>query len=219
MKKNNAALFSLFGLTLTLLAAPLVQASEDYSSYDDIIKNLKGSEISAAYSGTAKSDFDSIKIHAGAGLVNSNLRLDTPKGLASNATVRGVELFVGIDLFSPAWIAEGAVRTFTSERFSGTTLSLREFDLKVISRNQISKTMFWRAGAGMSARYLDFAEKPAQLEKRAYTTPASEFVAGLGAQFSPAFSAGIDLSYKNSLINDTIDKSSVDGNIRLTGTF
>jgi hypothetical protein len=219
MKNNNRTQLYLFGLVLTLFAAPLVQASEEYSSYDDIIKDLKGSEISAAYSSPKKSDFDNIKIHAGAGLTNTRLSLDTPQGLRSSAALRGVELFVGIDLFSPRWVAEGAVRSYVDESYSGTNLSLSEFDLKLVYRSNLSSKMYWRAGGGMAARYLDFEVKPAQLEKRTYTTPASVIVAGFGAQFSPAFSAGVDFSYKNTLINDTIDKSAVDGNIRFTGTF
>lgn len=207
---------------LSLVCLSFVQAfaNEDYSSYDDIVRELKASEVSASVQRPKnESDFDAVRIHAGTGLVTSHLNLKTPGNLPSTANLSGFEVFMGIDLFSRDWIAEGSARSFTSESFSSTKVALREFDLKVISKNNLNKTMFWRAGIGMAARYVTFDNKPTGLESDSYTTPASIFLLGLGAQFNSNVSLGADFNYRTALISDTIDKNAIDGNIRLTGTF
>lgn len=219
--KQTRAFIKLVPTVLFILTLGLSShgSETEYSSYDDIIRNLRGAETSARISEVEPSSFQAIKIHAGAGLTNSHVRLATPGALKSSATLRGVEAFVGIDLFSRAWSAEGAVRSYTSEPFSNTQLTLKEFDIKVVYRQEMGRPFYWRAGAGVAARYLDFSNRPPELEKKTYTTPASLLVVGVGAQMSPSFSAGLDINYKNALINDTIDRSAIDGNIRLTGSF
>ncbi len=194
------------------------QASDDYSSYDDIVRDLKASEISTAVLSGPSSDFESIQIYAGTGFVTSHASLRTPGPLPESASLNGFEVFMGIDLFSHNWIAEGAARSFNPESFAGTKMGLREFDLKVIHREQISRVMYWRAGFGVAARYISFDQKPEGLNA-SYTTPASIFLLGLGAQFNSNLSLGADFNYRTALITDTIDKNAVDGNIRLTGTF
>lgn len=209
-----------FTLCLSFVQASSIGAfaSDDYSSYDDIVKELKASEVATSAQIPSESAFESIRIHAGTGLVSTHANLKTPGRLPETASMNGFEVFMGIDLFSRNWIAEGAARSFNPEAFAGTKIALREFDLKIIHRDSISRMMFWRGGLGVAARYITFDQKLQGIND-SYTTPATIFLLGLGAQFSSNLSLGADLNYRTALITDTIEKSAIDGNLRLTGTF
>lgn len=210
---------TIFLLVVSLSFVQAARATENYSSYDDIVRELKGSEVSTSVSGSPTSEFDSVRIHVGTGLVSSHANLKTPSNLPSSASLNGYEVFVGIDLFSRNWMAEGAARSFNPEKFNDTNIALREFDLKVVYKDFLGKTLYWRGGAGMAARYISFDQKPEGLSSDSYTTPASIFLIGFGAQFNSNLSLGADFNYRTALINDTIDKNAIDGNLRLTGTF
>jgi hypothetical protein len=207
----------IFSILLSL-AFVQARASDDYSSYDDIIRELRGAEVTAS-APARDSGFDAIRIHAGAGFVTSRANLKTPGGLPDSASFNGAEVFMGVDLFSRYWQAEGALRSFNPEDFSKTTIALREFDLKITHRDYFSRSFFWRAGAGMTARYLSFARRLEGLENANYTTPASLFLLGVGTQLTANFSFGAEINYRAALITDTIERSAVDGNLRMTGTF
>lgn len=209
----------IFCLSFVQAGRPLsAHASDDYSSYDDIVRELKASEVATSVPSRTDSDFEAIRIHAGTGFVSTHANFRTPGGMPDSASLNGFEVFMGIDLFSRNWIAEGAARSFNPEAFAGTKIALREFDLKIIHRDTIGRTVYWRGGLGVAARYITFDQKPLGLND-SYTTPATIFLLGLGAQFNSNLSLGADLNYRTALITDTIEKSAVDGNLRLTGTF
>lgn len=194
-------------------------AEAEYSSYDDIIKELKSAEVTSSLSEAQRPSMNSLKVYAGVGLTTASLSLDMPSPFKSNVHLRGYEGFIGIDLFSKYWSAEGALRSYANESYSGSQLSLKEFDLKVAYRNTSDKGVYFRLGGGVTARYLEFSRALRSDLKNSYTTPASLFSAGLGYNVNNSISAGLELNYKNALISDTVDKSSIDGGLRLTGSF
>lgn len=210
----------LFIVTLVQAAFFSLAQAEDYSSYDDIIRELKGSTSAPLQLGEPNtSSLESVKIHAGVALVSSRVNLNLPQGAPSTKNMRGVEAAFGIDLFSPRWIAEGAVRSYNREKYSNTNMTLKEFDLKLVHKHMLDSKNFVRVGGGMAARYLDFDHSPVGSEPTSYTTPASVMLLGIGSQITPGISITAEANYRSAMISETADDSSVDGAIRLTGSF
>lgn len=212
---------------MVLLAFTLVQVTfnasayaEEYSSYDDIIRDLKGSTTTSLPTQNARGPgLDAVKIHAGIAMVSSRLNLNLPQGVPGSKGLRGVELAFGIDLFTPEWIAEGTLRNFGKEKFATTDVSLKEFDLKLVHKRMFSDKIFGRFGGGMAARYLDFDQAPAAGTSNSYTTPSSVILVGVGSHITSGMALSAEATYRSALINDTADESAVDGSVRLTGSF
>lgn len=191
-------------------------AEENYSGYDSIIRELSGSQHSSI-STTSSGAMDVIRFHAGVGMIATHVSLDLPKPLPQKKTLRGFEARLGIDLFSPRWVAEGAVRTFDPENIAEGQISLREFDLLVVYKNRAAKSLEMSIGGGMSARYLDITGGVAGEFPRSNTTPASVFLFGLNAYITPAFSLGAQVSYRSPLVQETVDNGSFDGGLKIAG--
>jgi hypothetical protein len=210
-------------MVLFLLSAVLTfvqpASADDYSGYEDIIRDLRGSSSAPLTNAADGDSFDAIKIHAGVGLVTTRTNLKLPQGTPRSAGLRGVEAALGIDLFSPKWIAEGSVRSFNREKYADTNINLKEFDLRLVHKHALSESLFARFGGGMAARYLDFDQVPVAGASRSYTTPATVILIGIGSQITSGIALSAEANYRSALIADTADSNSLDGAVKITGSF
>lgn len=207
-------------ILIILLTAVNAFAVDETQSYDEIINSLSNNSISARR-GSVDSGLklDDIRLHASVGAIASRTNLRSGNGLPGSQAASGAELVMGIDLFSREWLAEGVVRSFHSQEFMSTDFSLREFDLRVIHEGLIGKASRLRLGSGLSSRYITFSSTPSANVKSEYTTPAFVVLAG----FKYPMFAGLvllgDITYRSSMVTDTIDKGAVDAGLRIGGSF
>jgi len=210
-----------FNLALTFVGVFAIQitsgSADTFSSYDDIVKELSSSRYEAK--SATQPEQEVIRFHAGIGFVTSRVSLDLPAQYPGIYTLSGYEARLGIDLFSPRWIAEGAVRSYNPEIFSGTELSLKEFDLMVNYRWPAARKIDLTFGGGMAARYLDFKGTIPAATLESYITPSSLFASSLILNVSSHINLGLAISYRNPLIDETVDNGSLDGAFRLSGQF
>ena len=202
---------------LTCLAS-VNPEEEDGLNYDAIVQRLSDNEPERPLTGDP---FENVKIHIGVGLANSVETLRYGNGDKTNVAQRGVQIAMGIDLFSKTWLAEGTFRNFGETEFENANVGMKEFDLKVVYQSRLAPSWYTRLAGGLSARYLKVFyhgdQKP--LDRNEYDTPASVLQAGLTTVLTPGLSFGTDLAYRNSLIDETPDKSSFDLTLRLDGHF
>ena len=160
--------------------------------------------------------------------------------------MQGLEINFGINLFSPYWVSEGVFRFFSpqeqeSENFS---LSVKEFNLKLIHKPYLGKYFHLRLGAGVLTRYLNLrryskirnrntrAERggssvsndndSSQADKKSdekFTTPALNFILGLEIPISSFVSLGPEVEYAFSLTNRSIDRQSLSAIVRMNTYF
>ena len=210
-------------LLTTLIAMTFVQAQaeDDFSSYEDIVKELSGPSSVSTNFRSANTQFDKIRLHAQVGAVASRVALQLPSGLPSKVNLGGAEAIIGIDLFSQRWIAEGAIRSYNPEDFADSEISMKEFDLRVVHQVPLWKAMDFRWGLGMSARYLSFSNQFASSTDTPleYTTPASVLLLGAQTKFNHAVGLTAEIAYRSRLVSDTIDRNSIDGSVRVSGSF
>lgn len=193
-------------------------AEEDEGlGYDAIIQKLTRAEAPVEQEDTL---LDDVKIHVGVGLANALYSIRHGNGDSTYAAQRGVEIALGIDLFSKYWIAEGSFRNYGQQKFENATVGLKEFDLKMIHRNQLSQGWGYRLGGGIAARYLSMEyQGPGLKYSGEYQTPASVVQGGIESLLTKRFSLGADLSWKSALIEETPDRSSYEVVVRLAGHF
>jgi len=208
-----------FLISILLLASTLVQAAgKEYEevSYDDLVNQLNKKKSSVIRG--ANDPFDDIQLHAGFGLITSANSVNTGGARDVLKYQNGFQLSLGIDLFSPNWTAETAIRNFGQARSGTETRSLREFDLKFMHRDSIKDKLGFRLGTGIGNRYLiiDDAENNIAINDN---TPTALFFGGLDVFASKKLSIGIEAGLRTSMINQTADKSAADITVRMDTYF
>lgn len=208
-----------FLISLLILTSTLVQAAEDYQevSYDDLVNQLNKKKTSVIRG--ANDPFDNIQLHAGFGLITSANNVNTGGSRDVLKYQNGFQLSLGIDLFSPNWTAETALRNFGQARSGTETRSLREFDLKLMHRDSLgSDKAGFRLGAGIGNRYLKIDDPDNGININD-NTPTALFFGGIDAFASKNLSLGIEAGVRTSMINQTADRSAVDLTVRMDTYF
>lgn len=212
MKTQIIKIISFF-VIITTIHATIVQAA-DYNevTYDDLLSELrsKTNKIQAKNF----SSFDDITIHAGIGYINSFTQLSY-EGSQFVRYQNGIQLAMGVDLFSPFWYAEGVFRNFGVTEYQQEELSLREFDLKLGFKNQLRGPIYLNIGTGLANRYLNFSDSSKQIKFNS-SSPNWIITAGIYGQLFKMLSLGVELGAKNAVIPKTYDKGSFDFTLRLS---
>ncbi len=212
MRMRNGFLFSLL-----MLASTLVQAAEyEEVSYEDLVNQINKRKSTVIRN--ANDPLDQNLLHAGFGLISSAHTLNTSRGRADTRYQTGFQLTLGIDLFSPQWSAETALRNFGQTSSGSETWSLREFDLKLMNRDMLSASAGYRVGAGLGNRYLKLEDPLAQLSVND-NTPTAVFFGGLDIFLKKNLSLGIESGLRTSMVTDTTDKNSFALTVRLDTHF
>lgn len=203
---------------------PVGESDEaNYVPYDSIVQDLQkrqgadGSLRGPRPSRSASGDpFENVWLHAGAGFTQATQNLALPNGVVVHHAGRGIQATLGIDILGPSFAAEGAVRSFGETDESQAKVELKEFDLKVFFKSRPQPSLGLRAGGGLAARYMTVRHAGNTYD---LTTPASVLAAGGDLYLSSTVSIGFDLSARYAMINDSFDRSSYDGTIRLDTHF
>lgn len=221
MKHRNISLNSLWRPTLALIlfftSSILVQASDsgyDEVSYDSLLNELHKKKDRYV---SAPDPFENILIHSGVAAVNSISNVSV-LGVNHVHYHNGIQLSVGIDLFSTHWYTEGAFRNFGTSQQGQETASLREFDLRVMYKGNFNEVFGYRFGGGIASRYYKISDPGASFNSDD-TTPASVFVTGVAAHLSKNLDFGAELGGRSAMVSTTADKGAVDLSLRVDAQF
>ncbi len=217
--KNLLRIFSCLAL-ITFLGLHAGASTDDSSvmGYDQILKDLSGSEAGTTRGSASRGEdpFANVMIHGGVGMVSTFGQVKLLKETIQT-NQRGVQAALGIDLFSPNWVAEGTARSFSEESYGNSSVSLREFDLKLYYKNRITEHVGFRLGGGLAARYMTVESQTSG--RHNFTTPASIAAGGLELFLAPSVSIGAEMAARSPLINETGDRASMDATVRMDAHF
>ncbi|MGZ3774841.1 MAG: hypothetical protein ACXVCY_12085 [Pseudobdellovibrionaceae bacterium] len=220
MQTLKAFPFVLVTLSLILFSpfwSTLVQAADhrgDYEevSYDDLLNELNAKKSRLAQKET--SSFDEIRLHAGIGYANSFTNIATQNQYFTRHAT-GIQLAVGMDLFSPNWYSEGIFKNYGVTTYGSEEMSLREFDLKLGYTNKLQSIWNYSISSGLSNRFLHFKDFSKNIDIDS-TTPSLIVSTGFSAQVLKNVSLGTEVSVHSAIISQTADKNSFDFAFRLT---
>lgn len=190
----------------------------NYESYDEIVSKLsKYQDEELTENQAYRSEIRTYsRAHIGIGLAQTFFDADA---VALNSRMQnqgGLLINVGVDILNERWGLEGSYANFGRSRTDNSEISLREFSLKGLYKPSLNKTWSMRLGLGFSSRYLQI-NNPA-IDKN-YRTPSGLFLLGLDSHINSFISVGADFSFKTAMIDDTIDKNSVDLSFRFDTHF
>ncbi len=218
MKKDLFLIASVVSFVgLLFLLETKVQAQEyEEVSYEDLVNQINKKRARVSETSNNTSILDDITIHAGFGLLTSSM-LVSESVRNSQIQLNGFQLSFGIDLFSPLWVAEAAIRNFGSGSSGSANYSFRELDMKVLYRSAANPgDIGIRVGGGLATQYLTLNDVGASIDESA---PASVVFAGVESKVSRNLAIGAELGYRNSLLSNAANRDSVDLTFRLDSFF
>lgn len=192
---------------LTVLMGLNVYA--DYESYDEIVDKLSkysNTEVIKKPVYTSSSRTFSTA-HLGLGFTQTFYDADASNLNSNMQNQGGLLVTVGVDLLNEQWGVEGSFINFGKLETSNSDVKLKEFTIRGLYKPSVAKNWNMRLGLGVSSRFLDVSNSETN---RSYKTPSGLFLFGIESYMNSFISVGADLSFKTAMINDTIDKNSVD---------
>lgn len=205
----HKSLIKKLAISAVMTTLTLVCHAADYQEvgYDDLVRQISSKKRTLEKS-TIGNPLDDVKIHTGIGYVNSfnEMRIND-KNLQRYSN--GIQLAVGIDLFSENWFGETSFRNFGMTNNGSEEMFLKEFDLKLGYKAEIKKPLWFRLQGGLANRYLTINDSMKDLYVDE-VTPMFMGSAGLISQLNSTLSFGLDFSARSALVNNTVDKSSFD---------
>lgn len=207
-------------LLCAILIPTIVQASWGTAStdteeltYDDLVNELSRKNRRMKSRAGQGDPFETVKIHAGIASVSS-FSTFVFGGRSHSRYQNGMQIAVGVDLFSDVWFAETAWRNFGETRSGLETHYLRELDLKIGYKNHLEGPWKYRLQTGLAQRHLRL-DDPSRDLRIDQTMPGLYLSAGAMANLSPIVSMGFDVSGRSPVVGETVDKGSVDLSIEL----
>ena len=148
--------------------------------------------------------------------------IEQGSGESSQFAASGLQVSLGIDLFSRHWMAEGTIRNFGKSKRDNMESTLREFDLKLVYRSNLNTFLKFKTGAGLSGRFLKLRKLDGLADESdvtEYSTPSSMFFVGLSSFITDGLSIGAEAAGRISMISDTVDRNSLDLTLRVDTHF
>ncbi len=193
------------------------------SSYVDEFQapaKIKTSKKSALFD---DSTFDEIRIHLGVSLLQSYQKFNIAPGVQAEGGIRGFQLGLGVDLFSPHWIAQGLLTNYPTSGIEDTTISSNAFELRLIYDYPIMVGVTVHGGAGIGNRYYNIktqARTGTNVDDGQSSFNSGAFGLVVGAEYWPTgeISGGIEFSHHTPMASST-DPTSYDLGIQISGHF
>jgi hypothetical protein len=213
--KKILSLSFLISAMLLLSVQSFALEEEKYDDYDSIVDNLSTSTAKANKGDLF--DFDSLALHFGFGFNNSAINLKSRGGSPSQVTMHGFQLGMGVDLFSPDYIAEIDYANYNPADKEGYSYKLREYDFKAYYHHPLTSFFIGKAGFGVGARELSINTPHGGSTRE--TTPIGQLFVGSELMLGRHLGFLTDLTYKNALSGGTAEKSSFDLALGVNGHF
>lgn len=181
-------------------------------TYDDLINRINQHKKTLDR-GTDSGPFDDVKIHTSFGYVNSFTNVSV-QDKTSTKYQSGLQISVGVDLFSENWFAETSFRNFGMSRYGSEELFLKELDLKLGYQAPLSSSWGYRFQGGLANRSMSIKDglNGVSIED---SSPMVMGAAGLNLKMGKYISLGLDLSARSALLKDSADRSSFDFTLSL----
>ncbi len=184
------------------------QKREDYQevSYDDLLNELTAKKTNLLSPTT--SSFDETRIHAGIGYVNTFTNISTQQQ-NFNRYANGIQLSVGMDLFSQQWYSEGTFRNYGMTSTGAEEMTLKDIDLRVGYRQKLERIWDYTLSAGLSNRFLSFSDPNKSISVNE-NTPSLIVSTGFLAQLHKNISIGGEIGARSALVSKAADRNSFD---------
>jgi len=214
------------GLTACLVLfsslSTYVWADEDgsFTNYEAIVNELKASAEEKPMPTHTEVNWQDVALHGGLAFATSFMDVSSPSGTAGAGLLKGVEVSLGMNLYSEKFRGEAAFTMYGQDGLqNGLKADLHEFEARALYLPSLNDKTTVRLGLGLAARYLDLQDTSHGSATYDATTPVSVLIVGFERKIAPSLTLGPDLSYRSALVSDSFDKTAWNASFRLNATF
>ncbi len=214
---NFTFLFSIV-LFLTLLP-PKGNSSEDdpYEiTYDQLIDKIRSRQKNYTQK-RALTAWDQVSIYPSFSFIQSMIQINSIE--KQNYFQNGMQIGIGMELFSTSWFAETTYRNFGVTKSNSYELTLKELDFKVGYKNLITNSIDFRASVGVSTRHFRLTNEEIGFHDES-KNPALISALGMFSHIQDApLILGLEANYRSLLVSSLSDKGSLGLDLIIMGYF
>lgn len=207
---------------LDSLTSPPEEEQQEFS-YDELVQKIK-SKQKGIVSNKIQTPWEQVKIYPSFGFIQtmSNVKIpETESILGGKETFfqRGLQISIGIELFSPYWYSETSYRNFGVTQTKDYEISLKELDFKIGHKNYFYNEFEYRLGLGVSTRNFRLTSERLGIHNE-NKNPAMITSFGILKQLSPSHVlVGLEADARTLLVPSDVDKGSFGLNFIMMGYF
>lgn len=189
--------------------------TEEYS-YEELLDKIKTKQRKYVKK-IAASPWDQIYIYPSFAVIQAYTKI--ANDISPSFYHSGLQISLGMDLFSEHWYSETAFRNFGASKTDSKELFLKELDFKIGHKNYVSGSLEYRVSLGVSTRTIRLSDELAGFHQES-KNPA--LITGLGllsALPNSPLLLGLEFNYRSLLVANEFDKGSMGLNFIFMGYF
>lgn len=215
MKTFNFILSTLLFLAVNHHAWSQTYETEEYS-YEELLDKIKTKQKKYLKK-TAATPWDQIYLYPSFAVIQAYTKI--AGGLSPNFYHSGLQISLGMDLFSEHWYSETAFRNFGSSKVESKELFLKELDFKIGYKNYITGALEYRIAFGVSTRTIRLSDELAGAHHESKNPALISSFGLLSALPNSPLLLGLEFNYRSLLVANDFDKGSMGLNFIFMGYF
>ncbi|MBL7543576.1 MAG: hypothetical protein JNL11_07145 [Bdellovibrionaceae bacterium] len=216
MIKTFLTLLSIL-LFLSFLQPAAAQTSEtEEYSYEELLDKIKTKQKKYIKS-TASTPWDQIYLYPSFAIIQAYTKISD--GISPNFYHSGLQISLGMDLFSEHWFSETAFRNFGASKTETKELFLKELDFKIGHKNYLSDQIEYRFSLGVSTRTIRLSDETTGFHQESKNPALISSVGILSTLPNSPILLGLEFNYRSLLVANEFDKGSMGLNFIFMGYF
>lgn len=215
MKTSKLFVAILLFLSVSHRAWAQTYETEEYS-YEELLDKIKTKQKKYIKQ-SAGTPWDQIYLYPSFAIIQAYTKI--AGDISPNFYHSGLQISLGMDLFSEHWYSETAFRNFGASKVESKELFLKELDFKIGHKNYVSSAVEYRLAFGVSTRMIRISDELTGLHQES-KNPALISSLGLFSSLpnSPLL-LGLEFNYRSLLVANEFDRGSMGLNFIFMGYF
>lgn len=211
--------FLFFSILLFLLTSQSAlsqsQETEEYS-YEELLDKIKTKQKKYIRK-TAGTPWDQIYIYPSFAIIQAYTKIASD--LSPSFYHSGLQISLGMDLFSEHWFSETAFRNFGASKSESKELFLKELDFKIGHKNYLSDSVEYRFALGVSTRTIRLSDEATGFHQESKNPALISSIGLLSTLPNSPLLLGLEFNYRSLLVANEFDKGSFGLNFIFMGYF
>jgi hypothetical protein len=205
---------------LFLFSTQTVSAETKYEteefSYEELLDKIKTKQKKYTKK-TAASPWDQIYIYPSFAIIQSYTKI--VNDVSPNFYHSGLQISLGMDLFSEHWFSETAFRNFGASKVESKELFLKELDFKIGHKSNITDAVEYRLSFGVSTRTIRLSDDVNGFYQESKNPALISSMGLLSTLPNSPVLLGLEFNYRSLLVANEFDKGSMGLNFIFMGYF
>lgn len=189
--------------------------TQEYS-YEELLDKIKTKQKKYIKQ-SAGTPWDQIYIYPSFAVIQAYTKIASD--LSPNFYHSGLQLSLGMDLFSEHWYSETSFRNFGASKVESKELFLKELDFKIGHKSNITDSLEYRLALGVSTRMIRLSDETTNFHEESKNPALISSFGLLSSVPNSPLLLGLEFNYRSLLVANDFDKGSMGLNFIFMGYF